>query len=640
MSTERAAAPGRNTLGHGAAVLLLLAGFLIPIPCAATVPLTPWGVAPQVYTQSTHPDSIEGSLASAGNLEHRPLALAAAMRGLEAAESGNHETACAYWEQARALDPTYATPTLAPWRFSLQQEPEQALRAILGFADTFMFDFKGQQLMATNTVILTFFPLLLAVIVCSLLIFAHHSARLHHLFWEHLDRFLPRPAAKWVVWGLFMLPLFWNLGWFLWSALLLAAAFPLLLPTEKRFAFGALALLIIVPFGLDVLSIVAAPAEPSHLASSLWRAQRSGRSPQNLAEIRILQDKYPEEGALYFTESLLARQAGDLATARRTLEQAAIHKPLPQDRFDAAQGILAYKQGDVEAAIRHFLKAAQAAPDRFSVRYNLSKSYARASLFLKADREMRRAFELNADKVRREGRRRLQEQAGDLIEERLGNLDLWKLLARRRNSQGFQLPTFLALLFPGGNPRLLWLGILLLPLLGALSTRWHRRLHTHTCSQCGKIVCRKCLRRRERRVYCTECALTAGRWASLQNTQLLLTKLLGRHDRPRDRVLDMARFVIPGLGAMLRGHVDHAFLQILVAAGAILWLACGGLPVKPLPWSGLEDKLLLHTGIGLTSLVTLLVWILYAELHGLRRRTHLKEFLGSARPRTSRARVA
>ncbi len=619
--------------------LIMLVG-LASRAAGSEVPLTPHGVAPQVYRGNTHPDSVASALAATGSLAHRPLAMTATLQGVDVARAGDDQGAAAHWEVARRLDPAYPSAILAPARFLALSAPRSAFRALSTLPAGIFGGFAGQQSLASNLLVLIFFPLLIATCASAFMIFTRHASQMHHLYWEHFHAFLPRSVAKWAVWGLFALPLVWNLGFLFWATMLIAAAFPMLARAEKRFAVACLVIMLIAPLGVRMVAIVSAPADPRHPASGLWRAQQGGSSPQAMAEIRRLERRHPEEGILKFTESLLARQAGDLVTARRALAEAEETRALPEDRFHAAWGILAYHEGNVEEAIRRLDQATQAAPDRFDLRYNLSKAYARASLFLKADREMREAFALDGERVRFEERRRLQDLAADLIEERLPALDLWRLVGRRGPGRSFRIPRSLAGLFPGGNPSLLWLCVLLPPLAALLSHRWHRRLRIHACCQCGRTVCRRCLKRRDRRIYCEACALTAGRWAQAQYTQLLLTRLLGRHDRVRDRILNVARLVIPGLGASLRGKIDRAFLQLLVSASAVLWIACQGVPLKPLPWSQLEQLLIPSTATGITALILVEIWVLNSELRGLRKRTHLKEFLGAAKPRAPRARVA
>ena len=635
-----AASSDRLTAGRRLAAMCILVVLIAPPSWGASAPLTPWGVAPQTYAGSTHPDSVQANLAMAENLGHRPLAIAAAWRGLHAVSTGDPRGACGYWELAAELDPAYPSATLAPLRFTFPREPRRAAEALLAFPGSLICGFEAQQTTAANLFILILFPLLLASSACCLLIFLRHASHLHHLLWEYFQGLLPHAVAKWTVWGILLLPLFWNLGFLLWSLLLVAAALPMLTRVERRLAIGAAALLIITPLAMDTLATVTAPGDPTHPAAAMARAQRTGRSELALAEIQAVAARVPAEGPLYFTEALLARQTGDLPRARRALQRASAYRPLPEHRFDSARGILAYREGNVEAAIRYLTQAARHAPDRFSVRYNLSKAYARASLFLKADREMRHAFRLDAARVRFEERRRLSDQANDLIEERLSSTDLWRYTTRRHRGEGFGLPAGLTLIYPGHNPKLLWIGILLLPAAAYTTTRWHRRLRIHACSQCGKTVCRRCLRRREKRVFCDECALTAGRWATAQYTQLLLTKVLGRHDRFRDRLLDVARVVLPGVGAMLRGRVTTAFVQLFVASFALLWLGCRGLPLKPVPWTRLDDMLLPATLLGVLALAVLQAWVVFAEIRGLRKRTHLKAFLGAARQAPSRSRVA
>lgn len=610
------------------------------LPATAPVPLTLQGIAPAVYRASTHPDSVDAALAAIGCQAHRPLAIASALRGLRSNRAGDHDGADAYWLRARQLDPRYATPLVAPARFHPWHDPQEAAQRLLRSATLWMGDFRGQQLMATNVFLLLFVPLLIAASVCAVLIFARHGRTLHHLYWEHLHLLVPRKAAKWAVWGLFALPLLWNFGGLLWAALLLAAGFPLLRRSEKRFAAGFFVLLLVTPLGVALLQDLIAPADPSHPVASLYRAGHSGSTPETLDELERLAYQYPDEGAIYFTESMVRRQAGDLEAARRALDRAETYRPLPEHRFLSAKGILAYREGNIEETIRHFARAVEMAPDRFELRYNLSKAYARASLFLKADREMRQAFALNSGQVRWEERRRLQDQTDDLIEERLSAADLWRILARTPRTDTFAMPRALSVLFPGQNPWLLWPGALLLPLLLWLSHRWHRRLKIHTCCQCGRIVCRRCMKRRERRVFCTDCALSAGRWANAQYTQLLLAKLLGRHDRWRDRLLDLSRFTVPGLGAILRERSQRGFIQLFLLALCGVWIACDGLPVKPLPWTLLEDRVFPTVLFPAVTLAALLVWVIASETQALHKRSNLKRFLGAARPQPERRQAA
>ncbi len=626
--------PGRGRRQVGFALLAMLglaASAGSALGNSPSAPLTPWGVAPLVHRGTTHPDSIESALALVGNQEHRPLSLATATRGLEQLATGSPTAAIQLWEDAHRYDPTYVAPGLAPARLTPQAQPRQSFHGLLQAAEAMARGFINQQITAANLLILIFIPTLFAAVACALLLIIRHAASLHHLFWEHLQPVLPRFAAKWAVWGLFFLPIFWNLGLLLWSALLLATVFPLLGRPEKRFAVGVAVLLLIAPLGVRLVAAVVAPADPAHVTHALWRAQQSGHSPETLTEIRRLERRYPNNGLLEFTESLLARQLDDLPTAREALARAQAHAQLHPSRFDAAWAVMAYKEGKVEEAIRRLASAAEADPSRYDLHYNLSKAYARASLFLKADRAMRRAFELDAARVRREERRRLEDRVDDLIEERLRSADLWGMLLRTRENSTFQMPAFVSILFPGGNPQLMWAGFLVLPLVVWGSLRCSRRLIIHTCSQCGKRVCRRCLKRRERRVFCSDCVLTIGRWAQAQYTQVLLTRLLGRHDRLRDRLLSLGKILVPGLGAAMAGRINRAFVQLLWLAMGLTWLAVGGLPIKPLPWSALDERVLPTGWIAVVALVVLEVWIVRSELHGLRRRATLKEFLSSAR---------
>ncbi len=638
-TTIRGEATARRT---AIALLILLAAMVATATAdvASTAPLTPEGVAPLVYRGSSHPDSLEGGVALSGSLAHRPAALAVAARAHEIARSGNSAAALDHWQEASRLDPGFTTAHLSPARYVPLAYPRRTLDALLAAPRSVAYGFLNQQNAVANVLILVFFPLLLAACGCALLIFIRHAASVHHLFWEHLQPALPRFVAKWAVWCLLILPLFWNLGMLLWAALLLAAAFPLLPRAERRFAVGVAVLFAIAPLGVKLVATLTAPASPNHVANVVWRAQQAGRSPETLKEVAKLAQRYPNESLLHFTESLLARQVGDLETARGALLRAEACGQLPDGRLAASWAVLSYREGRVEEAIRRFSEAAEADPERYDLRYNLSKAYARASLFLKADREMRRAFVLDADRVRFEEQRRLEEKVDDLVEDRLHSAEVWQLALRAGDTRAFQLPRVVGLLFPGGNPRLLWPGFLAVPAIALFARRCSQRLVIHTCSQCGRRVCRRCLKRRDRRVYCPACALTVGRWAQAQYTQVLLTKLLGRHDRLRDRLVDLARMVVPGLGAALSGHVNRAFLQLLWLVQAATWLAMGGLPLKPQPWTHLDESIAPALPLGILALIALEIWTVRSEVRGLKRKSTLKEFLSANRAGQARRKAA
>jgi len=630
VSMENKAVICTRQLALSAALLGLIVGVLLCPQLAIGAPNTPWGIAPPVFPGTTHPDSTLAWMARADLLEHRPLAITAAINGLTAARHGDYKSASAYWEQSTSLDPTYCAPSVMPLRFGLLRNPKEALKAIIRLPEALESSFANQIDLTANLLIFTIFPLLIASCATAMLLFIKHAPRLYHLFFENLNLLMPSNLAKWVVWALFLLPLVWQLGWLIWVSILLAAALPLLASGERRFAYGMLALLLIAPLGVETIAKVVGPADPGHPASLQWRAQSGGANENLLEEVRRSQSVYPKDGNLYFSESLLARQAGDLRAAEIALDKASIFPTLSEERFASARGILAYKKGDIAEAIRQFVKATDDNGGSFNVHYNLAKAYARKSLFLKADREMKSAFRIDDARVRREEIRRLELQARDLIEERLSSFDIWKVWLNYPLTSSFQMPIVMAGLFPGQNPRNIWVCLLLIPAVLYFTHLWHRRIQTHLCCNCGRVVCRRCLKRRERRIYCSDCSLTAGKWASAQYTQILLTRVLGRHDRARDMLVDTARFIVPGFGEIKRGRVGRAFWQLFLVSMAGIWLAADGLPIKGIYWTHLEELLLPPIPIGILILLIVAVSNVKSEISGLRKQTQLKQFLLSA----------
>jgi len=173
---------------------------------------------------------------------------------------------------------------------------------------------------------------------------------------------------------------------------------------------------------------------------------------------------------------------------------------------------------------------------------------------------------------------------------------LWTLARRDAASRG---PEALA-----KNHALLWIsrlgppapfGLVFLPaiflLFAAIGQILGRTLATLHCSNCQKIVCRRCVKRMQQRAFCETCFQSVKDLKSMEFTRILLTRQ-GRH-AARRRTIGQAvlTFLLPGAGQMLRGAALSGFLALLVMTSAAVLVVPNGalipsLDVLPFPGGG------------------------------------------------------
>src|SRR6185503_13169716 len=137
----------------------------------------------------------------------------------------------------------------------------------------------------------------------------------------------------------------------------------------------------------------------------------------------------------------------------------------------------------------------------------------------------------------------------------------------------------------------------------AVSVWLHRGTPLRNCSNCGRVVCRRCARRRRELALCPECEVLESRAESPEFARLMLSQRRRRVD-VRERMMRTAgATLIPGFGLLARHHVfTPVFLLSLAAA-----LSSGRLGMAP-PFA--YEPRLLTGDPGLPLPLTAALWVL------------------------------
>jgi hypothetical protein len=191
--------------------------------------------------------------------------------------------------------------------------------------------------------------------------------------------------------------------------------------------------------------------------------------------------------------------------------------------------VIAFLREEYDRALDLLQRSVANDSERAAAHFNLSQTFAKKLNFEKADQELSWPTASPSRPCAR-----LRDADGNprrtVIDERVSPKSIWWAAAtgpRRMPT----LPAAMTSWFPGS----LWL----LPLLGAIcfavGQRLGRRLHRHlpamACANCGRPVCRRCLKRIHQEVYCAPCGDILLRIQSASYSKLVLDSQARRKRR-------------------------------------------------------------------------------------------------------------
>jgi tetratricopeptide (TPR) repeat protein len=343
--------------------------------------------------------------------------------------------------------------------------------------------------------------------------------------------------------------------------------------------------------GMPILAPWAGPPrleEPSLLVD---RSLNVGYDHDLAAALAAWQAADANEALYPFALGTQARRGGDLDLAERELTRAAVLRPRTAWILTNL-GNVQFAREEYDRARQSYEAAAALAPSAVEPHYNLAQVYTKQLLFSEATREQATASGLAFDRVRDFSRISAPQLNRTVMDASAPDEELWGLARRHASERGL---AFVASLQPSAPFGLVFLPALFL-LFGALGQIIGRKLSTLHCSNCQKVVCRRCVYRMQQRAFCSDCHHSVKDLKSTEFTRLLLSKRDRSSARRRTWGQAVVTVALPGAGQMLRGASLSGFLAILIMTAAALIVIPNGslvpsLDVLPIPSSGWIKRL-------------------------------------------------
>jgi tetratricopeptide (TPR) repeat protein len=529
----------------------------------------------------------------AGALEHKydqgaardlPMAQACYREALEVSR-GSRTEAARLLEAASSFDPDFPDPHFTASRMLLFSEPGRALNELPEAFRDLGRSYPWQRHLLANVttalVVVWMLSLFLAVVGICL----RHLPHLVHIIAESLGARTNRVGRAGA--GMIAIaPAFWGLG-----AVPTATLFAGLL----SFRLGKREAVLVLLFVVSALALAGwlgsvtpwagAPRldDPSLLVD---RALTTGYDPKVATSLLAWEARDRNESLYPFALGTMRRRNGDLDGAFEQLTLAAVLRPnTPWILVNF--GNVYFAREDYAGARQLYEAALAADPALLEPHYNLAQVYTKQLLFAEASREQSRASAIAFDRVRDFGRIGAPQLNRTVMDARPPIKQLWGLAARSAHLRGpdalkqNRYLQFAVSLTPPAPFALVFLPALFLVFAG-IGQVLGRGLPTMQCSNCQRVVCRRCVHRMQQRTFCTDCFKTVKDLKSTEFTKLLLTKRDKRAARRRTFGQALVTFLVPGAGQMLRGAALSGFFAILVMTAAALLLIQNGAPVPSL----------------------------------------------------------
>lgn len=343
------------------------------------------------------------------------------------------------------------------------------------------------------------------------------------------------------------------------------------------------------------------------------RAMSSGYDPDLAAALVAWEGRDATEALFPFALGSMARRSGDLDMAERQLTLAAVLKP--QTAWILTNlGNVYFAREDFARARQNYESAAAAEPGAVEPHFNLAQVYTKQLMFTEASREQSRASAISFDRVADFSRWTAPQLNRSVMDADPPTQSLWGL-SRRFASQ--RIPTV-----QEGNMLLRWITRLAPPapfalvfipaiflLFAGIGQFLGRGLPTMYCSNCQRVICRRCVKRMQQRAFCETCFKSVKELKSTEFTRLLLTRQGRGAARRRTAGQAILTLLLPGAAQMLRGATLSGFLALLVMSGAAILVVWNGalvpsLDVLPFPTAGWAKRIPLVLLFLLTYAVT------------------------------------
>ena len=573
---------GRFAVSHRSIRLLLPLAILLALTFAASLPV------PALASSAPDASAVAASLAEkydAGVRRALAPAQAAYREALALEASGNAEDAIRMLEAAAAFDPEYPDAHFTLARLLIFRQPDRAVGAMSEGFRILYRSYPWQRHLMANLLTAIVFVWIVSLLLAVIGIVIRHLPHLRHVVQEVLSR-RATPAVRTSALGISLAPVLWGLG-----AVATATLYGALVSFRWSRREGTLVVLFLISVlalagGIGYLAPWAgAPTleEPSLLVD---RASNTGYDADLAAALLAWESRESTESLFPFALGSMARRSGDLDLAERQLTQAAVLRPQTPWILNNL-GNVYFAREDFGRARQAYEAAAAADPNAVEPHFNLAQVYTKSLMFSEASREQSRASALAFDRVSEFSKWSAPQLNRSVMDASPPNPALWDLARRHarnrapsalegnailRGVAGLTPPAPFALVFLPGL-------FLVFTLAGQVLGRNLASMH---CSNCQKIICRRCVKRMQQRAFCDDCFQSVKDLKSSEFTKMLLT----RHGRSasRKRTIGQAitTFVLPGGGQLLRGASLSGLFALMVMSSAAIFVVSNGAPVPSL----------------------------------------------------------
>ena len=484
-------------------------------------------------------------------------------RGMMAWKAGQDAEAVRLVRGAATLDPSFTSPHLALALWFLPREPSQALLSCATLIDLLRRNFLLQLHVVANGAFFLIHGLFFGVLFAAILVVALHQQELRHLWEERLGMTLKPGIAHGWAWALLLLPWLMGAGLALPALIFLGMLWPML-KARERVLWGLLAVLVACgPFAGGAFGRLALPLRET--AGPLYGVPAVEGEPHTAArqaELTILAGQHRDNAFLQFGLAWCARRGEDLATAEAAYRRGLELWP-SNDRVLNNLGNLLAIQGRFDEALEHFRQAIGVNPSNAAAHFNASQVHTRLFDFPAASDAVARASALDFEMVKTYQSGTGADGSLPLVDQWIAPATFWKALLEAPAPVNPALPPPWRSLIETSGWSFSGVALGLAALSLALGVWWQRRLPIRGCSNCSRVVCRRCARRRREIALCPECESVASRAESSEFARVLL----GQQARKVDRV---RRLVVTGFATLIPGFGHLAFRRVF---GAIALLA-------------------------------------------------------------------
>jgi tetratricopeptide (TPR) repeat protein len=514
-------------------------------------------------------------------------------RGVLADRAGKRDEAERWVRAAAELDPTFVDPHLTIAAWSLPGRPSQALVHWAAVLDLARESFMLQAGLAANAVFVAFQSLLGALLIAGLIIVTLRLPELSHPWAERLGVLLRPETARWWALSFAILPFLAGVGVVLPTIVFLGLLWPVLRARERTIFVLLAAGFASIPWTASLLDRLATPLDPGR--PPLYGTALNENEPWSGARqsrLARLAAREPENPFLHFALAWNARRGGDLSTAEHEY-RAALERWPGDDRVLTNLGNVLAMQGKQDEALEFYQRAISARPTNPAPHFNESQIYTQRFEYVAATEALSRASAIDFDLVRDYQALGTNDGVLALVDQWIAPHNFW--LALRNAPAPAKTQISLPPLWRGrleASGRRFSLAVVVCALLAALAGfLGQRSLPLRACSNCGRVVCRRCAQRRRETALCRNCAALETRAQNPDFARVLLRRSQRQAEKLRSVIRTALAAVVPGFGLIA---YRRAITPLLLLAAAFMLVgpwAGAPLPFELEPLVGLTDRL-------------------------------------------------